>query len=380
MHARKKHGRSTAAESPQPPPAQEEAAVHHFPPHRAHSPWVVGVNPYPHPDLPRVQAGEQEEGMTAAPPPLHPQPPVENLDPLACPAALPISTPALSWAGAMPVAVHHSDFLLPGSSPAYASLPVAGTFLLVVLLLVRAPLSSACCHAVAIVSSLVSLVARSVPTACPCVRRLISNFVKSLLRAPFLATLTLLAVVDKLPELYNNSKMCFTMNRVELNRVKRGWIGLSVGLKKQYRFMSRVVIDFAETGSVLEALHNVYTGMNSLCHPGLIVLSRDKLCFEVHAMAMFSSILFLFSFSLFLCQFPNLLVPYLSLSSSFSPSTLVDRNIAPKTEVSTIFTPLFSPVLTASSGDEASFGTDSKFRRWRTSEATKLPPAKQHRQ
>nr|GMC63928.1 hypothetical protein Iba_chr02dCG0020 [Ipomoea batatas] len=72
------HERSTAAESPQPPPAQEEAAVHHLPPHRAHSPWVVGMNPYPHPDLPRVQSGEQEEGMTAAPPPLHPQPPVEN--------------------------------------------------------------------------------------------------------------------------------------------------------------------------------------------------------------------------------------------------------------------------------------------------------------
>nr|GMD95054.1 NAC domain-containing protein 83-like [Ipomoea batatas] len=28
----------------------------------------------------------------------------------------------------------------------------------------------------------------------------------------------------------------------------------------------------------------------------------------------------------------------------------------------------------------SSSGTDSKFRRWRTSEATKLPPAKQHRQ
>nr|GMD78726.1 hypothetical protein Iba_chr13cCG15760 [Ipomoea batatas] len=63
----------------------------------------------------------------------------------------------------------------------------------------------------------------------------------------------------------------------------------------------------------------------------------------------------------------------------FLPSTLVDRSTAPKTEVSTIFTPLFSPVLTASSGDEASSGTDSKFRRWRTSEATKLPSAKQHR-
>nr|GMD35813.1 hypothetical protein Iba_chr09dCG10490 [Ipomoea batatas] len=66
-------------------PLEPPPVAHRLPPlgsHWAHSPGVA-VNrypppqPFPHPDLPRVQAGEQEEGKTVVA--QHPQPPFGNL-------------------------------------------------------------------------------------------------------------------------------------------------------------------------------------------------------------------------------------------------------------------------------------------------------------